>query len=878
VLSPTGATPWEPLASQGPRAFSASGLDALAGASLHGLSASLAFVVALLLPMLRRALVCELGRSVDAAREASALPESAALEVLLSAFACVGASAEAHTLVAGVLVAPVVASAVEAAAVVAPSPNGPQAIAQLFAEAAASLFGEGSVPRALAVAACLVPQRARLPLGADGAQGLAALLLDTRDLEAAIYIHGLDPANAQSPLPPCLLTDSIVAPFVAALTGTVAAKSPSLLSSASAVGGRQIAAAPASAALFSPVKAAAFHAAVRASLDLLGKASALIASADLSVLLARDGQEGYVDLDAQSESEGIEFAHVPTARSALQHLLSARTPPVDTPPLLVPVAEIFQRHPAVAGLRAFLAPKLSVYAQLRTQEASIKVTSGVNASADLVAVSGSFGSKAAPIQPLLFESLAGDIPSSASASVPLVIDCTDVAVGRTCRSFAQDLFESSGDAGPGAPLLAAVWAAVTFPAPNQMTFHIPATVGCVSAVAYLLSPSVSFTMPSYTKEILAGMSAMYARYGAYLTVGVAAAAQAYGLEPVHARLTTPSQQSHSQGINIPVQWVRHAMSALAASGNGSTKPTPTAATAVSDLATWRSAFASSQGATPIPSSSLPTALPPNAPTVVATPLPSADVLLSVAKDACNLVNWTLGVVFPRLSSHAKIFLASPPSVVGADVSRADGSQAMLLVQPLLLSLAPIVELSRLMMEVAAMPVSKACMQSIPSAVKAIPAAFRVTAKPVPKLASPFVQSVFKPLRALVAHGFPVQQARVQGQNGTAADGLPSVLVEGTQRLVERCVRDVVRTFDESLALVLGNQRQLETSIQWLQKGKQTDVITDADKIGMQLCLDLAALGSEIKEFRAVDPQAFSDFVTAQQRLERFATLVHVHTS
>jgi hypothetical protein len=121
----------------------------------------------------------------------------------------------------------------------------------------------------------------------------------------------------------------------------------------------------------------------------------------------------------------------------------------------------------------------------------------------------------------------------------------------------------------------------------------------------------------------------------------------------------------------------------------------------------------------------------------------------------------------------------------------------------------------------------------------------MTSKAAPRHPSPYVAGLLRPLRAAVLE----------------APGLlpPPAAAPSVAALVAGVAGDVTAAFDATLAGVLAGLQQMEASLQWLKKpgtaaggsaggggaGPAAGPASDAEKIGLQLYLDVRAYGREL---------------------------------
>lgn len=108
-----------------------------------------------------------------------------------------------------------------------------------------------------------------------------------------------------------------------------------------------------------------------------------------------------------------------------------------------------------------------------------------------------------------------------------------------------------------------------------------------------------------------------------------------------------------------------------------------------------------------------------------------------------------------------------------------------------------------------------------AAIRGIPAVYRMTNKPVPTRASPYVESALKPVNNLHESSAPI----------VAPEVLNAWIVKVVDAAAEHFITQAQQLLDQV--------QQQEASLARLQKGPtSTDAVTDVNKIHIQLCLDV----------------------------------------
>jgi len=132
--------------------------------------------------------------------------------------------------------------------------------------------------------------------------------------------------------------------------------------------------------------------------------------------------------------------------------------------------------------------------------------------------------------------------------------------------------------------------------------------------------------------------------------------------------------------------------------------------------------------------------------------------------------------------------------------------------------------------------SSECKKSL-VAVKAIAGKYRMTNKPPPEIASPYVENIVLPLRSFLAqHKTLIQPFAPQGQ--------------WSINLLE----DIASSFLIQVQSLLETVKQMDNALQRRSKirtaGGTNNAMTDSDKIALQVSLDVKAFGIELKSLGA----------------------------
>lgn len=151
--------------------------------------------------------------------------------------------------------------------------------------------------------------------------------------------------------------------------------------------------------------------------------------------------------------------------------------------------------------------------------------------------------------------------------------------------------------------------------------------------------------------------------------------------------------------------------------------------------------------------------------------------------------------------------------------------------------------------------STECKKSL-AAVKAIAGKYRMTNKPPPDSASPYVENIVLPLRSFLAqHKNLIQPFAPQG--------------EWSSNLLE----DITSNFLVQVQSLMETVKQMDNALQRRSKirtaGANTNAMTDSDKISLQVSLDVKAFGLELKSL-GVEPEmskAYVELLEAVKSLE-----------
>lgn len=151
--------------------------------------------------------------------------------------------------------------------------------------------------------------------------------------------------------------------------------------------------------------------------------------------------------------------------------------------------------------------------------------------------------------------------------------------------------------------------------------------------------------------------------------------------------------------------------------------------------------------------------------------------------------------------------------------------------------------------------STECKKSLVS-VKAIAGKYRMTNKPPPDSASPYVENIVLPLRSFLAqHNKLIQPFAPQG--------------EWSANLLE----DIASSFLIQVQSLMETVKQMDNALQRRSKirtaGANTNSMTDSDKIALQVSLDVKAFGYELKSL-GVEPdssKAYCELLEAAKTLE-----------
>jgi hypothetical protein len=380
----------------------------------------------------------------------------------------------------------------------------------------------------------------------------------------------------------------------------------------------------------------------------------------------------------------------------------------------------------------------------------------------------------------------------------------DLAAGAPISLPAAELFRSLG-LGPAPSAVPAVF-----------TFYLPATAGVWSVLQSVWGGG-TFLPPLASSFVGLALQTL-TRYAAWTAAGVGGAAARLGVQPVlQAAAAAGASAASTAGALPPLPApARAAMrAAVAAAGGGSTAAPPpplaaAAAAAAADAAAWVDA--------------------------------GAEAFLAAAHDAAELAALVRLVLLPRALAALGLPAAPSSAVPPAGAGDASGAAATTLAAVLNAAAAEVAAVGPYCLAAARAALTASCAQALAS-VRAVPATFRMTSKAAPRHASPYVASLLRPLRACVLE--------VPGL-------LPPLSASPDVRaLVAGVAEDVTAAFDSTVTGALAGLQQMEASLQWLKKpaagpggsgavaGGGGGPVSDADKIGLQLYLDVRAYGGEL---------------------------------
>ena len=142
-----------------------------------------------------------------------------------------------------------------------------------------------------------------------------------------------------------------------------------------------------------------------------------------------------------------------------------------------------------------------------------------------------------------------------------------------------------------------------------------------------------------------------------------------------------------------------------------------------------------------------------------------------------------------------------------------------------------------------------------TSIKGIAGKYRMTNKPAPSQASPYVESVLAPLRTLC-----------QGSLEPIIAAITESFGSDTTRWCTEVAELVAAAMQDQVTSLLDTVKSMDSALQRRAKIRTTTggdgVLTDSDKIAMQLRLDIQAFGEEMKTLK-ITPSAIASFVSLQ---------------
>jgi hypothetical protein len=567
------------------------------------------------------------------------------------------------------------------------------------------------------------------------------------------------------------------------------------------------------------------------------------------------------------------------ARLTGSALTSSSSPSSSLPAPTVPAtaAESLAAHAATKALAAAWRPKFAVYAQLRGAELSQRVEQALRAKV-----------QPPPPQPQ---------PSSGAAAGGAIValslhDVTGLQDAAPLLAVLREHFPE-GTAGPRFLLGADV------SPPSSFSFRLPATAGVWSALAALWAPT-SFLPPLLPATLAQGI-ALLNRYGAWVGAGAALLARKHGADGIVSALATAAGAGAAKGaaagqllgdtgfLRLPVlppvftRLLSGAAIHAAVAGSAAVVSAPTPAGAGGafpplpptgagsahamahpDLLAWLDVVGVASGG-----SSSPLVAPPQtsaAPSILQSGggAAGAETILAAARDALVLADAATLLLCSKALGASSGRTGGGGDGGGGGGSDPAGQRA--LVAAVARAAAGLRALAPYAAAAAQACLLKQC-TSVCGAIRTVPSALRIggaggggaggggggggAARPLPRSPSPYVASLLRPLRTAVAAVLPVDAGAATPSPGVDAPRHP---FEALVALV--CAGVIVGVLGEAAAVVAAVKEDVErtdASLQWLKQsggaggGAAGGPITDADRITLQLALDVKAVGREVGE-------------------------------
>ena len=274
--------------------------------------------------------------------------------------------------------------------------------------------------------------------------------------------------------------------------------------------------------------------------------------------------------------------------------------------------------------------------------------------------------------------------------------------------------------------------------------------------------------------------------------------------------------------------------------------------------------------------------------------PPPEDLATVAEDASRLARW----LTHELADHVAR-LVEPDGVDeaenndddngvrvdNANGSSSSGSRASELVRKAFTSAAsPLEVLAANCWERVAAAMANLCCAEL-AAVRGVTAVYRMTNKPPPVSASPFVAGLLQPLQAFEAAWEQryAEGGDASGSNGSSLKGHAErgaiATAEGGNSWKRSALALVVARYQVVVVEVLGQVRTMDEALKKRKKAKGgasasggdggNEKLSDAEKIGLQLWLDSEKFGEALSS-HGLPPQESPPFVELQAELKPFA--------
>jgi len=266
--------------------------------------------------------------------------------------------------------------------------------------------------------------------------------------------------------------------------------------------------------------------------------------------------------------------------------------------------------------------------------------------------------------------------------------------------------------------------------------------------------------------------------------------------------------------------------------------------------------------------------------------PPAD-LATIAEDASRLARWLTNEVADHAARLVEPAWADDDEAEENGNRSSRGRASELVRKALASAAAPLEVLAANSWERVAAAVANLCCAEL-AAVRGVTAVYRMTNKPPPVSASPFVAGLLQPLQAFEAaweqRFAEEEEGAASGSHGNEHKGYNEdgtiIISEGNHSWKRSALALVVARYRVVVVEVLGQVRTMDEALKKRKKAKGgaaasggdgggNEKLSDAEKIGLQLWLDSEKFGEALAS-HGLPPQDSPPFVELQAELKPFA--------